>query len=81
MGAALLVSLLILGAINGIIIPYTVALGAAFDTFAVNSLGMPVNAGMVSFVVLLFAALSVLILYTHRRGYREIGRASCRERV
>ena len=38
---ALLVSLLILGAINGVIIPYTVALGAAVDTFAVNTLGLP----------------------------------------
>ena len=70
MGAALLVSFLILGAINGIIIPYTVALGAAFDTFAVNSLGMPVNAGMILFVVLVFAGLGALIWFTHSRRYR-----------
>ena len=70
MFAALGVSLLILGTINGIIIPYTVAIGAAFDTFAVNSLGMPVNAGMILFVVLVFAGLATLIWFTHSRRYR-----------
>ena len=67
---ALVVSFIILGAINGIIIPYTVALGAAFDTFAVNKLGMPVNAGMLIFVVVVFAALAALIWFTHSRRYR-----------
>ena len=70
MGAALVVSLLILGVINGVIIPYTVALGAAVDTFAVNSLGMPVNSGMVAFLFMLFTLLGVAIMFTHRRGYR-----------
>ena len=67
---ALFVSMLILGAINGVIIPYTVALGAAFDTFAVNSLGLPVNVGMVVFLVALFGALGWLIVYTHNRTKR-----------
>ena len=70
MVAALAVSFLILGAINGLIIPYTVALGAAVDTFAVNSLGMPVNAGMILFVVAVFAALAAIIWFTHSRRYR-----------
>ena len=69
---ALVVSLVILGAINGVIIPYTVALGAAVDTFAVNTLGLPVNVGMVIFVVAVFALLGYLILYTHKRGYRVL---------
>lgn len=72
MALALLVSLVILGAINGVIIPYTVALGAKFDTFAVNSLGMPVNSGIVIFLVLLFTALGWLILYSHKRGKRVL---------
>ena len=67
---ALVVSLVILGAINGVIIPYTVALGAAVDTFAVNTLGLPVNVGMVIFVVVTFVLLGYLILFTHKRGYR-----------
>ena len=68
--AALVVSFIILGAINGIIIPYTVALGAAFDTFAVNKLGLPVNTGMIIFVVVVFAALATLTWFTHSRRYR-----------
>ncbi len=68
--AAIVVSFLILGAINGIIIPYTVALGAAVDTFAVNRLGMPVNAGMILFVVVVFALLAALVWFTHSRRYR-----------
>ena len=71
-GLALFVSLLILGAINGVIIPYTVALGASFDTFAVNTLGLPVNVGMIAFVVLLFAALGGLILFSHKRRMRAL---------
>ena len=70
MCGALLGSFLILGAINGVIIPYTVAMGAAVDTFAVNTLGMPVNSGMIIFVVVVFAALAALIWFTHSRRYR-----------
>ena len=70
--AALVVSMLILGVINGIIIPYTVALGTAFDVFAVNNLGLPVNAGMIIFVVLVFAILGWLILFSHNRGLRVV---------
>ena len=67
---ALFVSMVILGAINGIIIPYTVALGAAVDTFAVNSLGLPVNVGMMLYLVAVFALLGYLILYTHNHSKR-----------
>lgn len=67
---SLIVSMLILGAINGVIIPYTVALGAAVDTFAVNSLGMPVNMGMMLYLVVVFAALGYLIVFTHNRAKR-----------
>lgn len=67
---ALVISVVILGAINGVIIPYTVALGAAVDTFAVNTLGLPVNVGMVLFTLAVFAALGYLVLFTHQRGYK-----------
>ncbi len=72
MGGALLLSLVILGAINGVIIPYTVALGAAVDTFAVNSLGMPVYSGMLIFLFAMFALLGLAVMYTHRKGYRVL---------
>ena len=67
---ALVVSLLILGVINGLIIPYTVAVGAAFDTFAVNTLGMPTNSGMLLFIAIVSVALGLLIMFSHRRKLR-----------
>ncbi len=65
---AILVSCVILGVINAIIIPYTAAVGALFDRAFVNGLGLPVNSGMIFFVVVLFAALGWGIWFTHRKG-------------
>ena len=65
---ATLLSLLILGFINGIIIPYTVYLGAMVDLFAVNTLGLPVNTGIVVFALALLAALGWGVVRTHRAG-------------
>ncbi len=67
---ATLVALAILGFINGIIIPYTVYLGAMVDVFFVNTLGLPVNMGIVVFALSLFAALFYGIFRTHRAGKR-----------
>ena len=60
----------ILLVINGIIIPYTVYFGALVDVFFVNSLGLPVNTGIVVFAFALFGALGAAIYYTHRKGKR-----------
>ena len=68
MALATLLSLAILGFINGIIIPYTVYLGAMVDLFAVNSLGLPVNTGIVIFAFALLGVLSWGIVRTHRAG-------------
>ena len=68
MGMATLLSLLILGFINGIIIPYTVYLGAMVDLFAVNTFGLPVNTGIVVFALALLAALGWGVVRTHRAG-------------
>ncbi len=68
MALATLLSLAILGFINGIIIPYTVYLGAMVDLFAVNSLGLPVNTGIVVFALALLGVLSWGIVRTHRAG-------------
>lgn len=67
---ATLVALAILGFINGIIIPYTVYLGAMVDVFFVNTLGLPVNTGIVVFALTLFVALFYAIFRTHRAGKR-----------
>ena len=65
---AALVSGAILFFINGIIIPYTVYAGAMADLFCVNTLGLPVNVGMVLFCLALFGALAWGVWFTHRRG-------------
>ncbi len=65
---ATLLSGAILLVINGIIIPYTVYVGMMVDVWCVNSLGLPVNVGIVAFVLLMFAALGFAIYYTHIRG-------------
>ena len=62
------VSLIILGIINGIIIPYTVYLGALVDVFFVNTLGAPVNSGIIFYALALFAALFAALYITHRRA-------------
>ena len=65
---ATLAALAILGFINGIIIPYTVYVGAMVDVFFVNTLGLPVNTGITLFALTLFAALFYGIYRTHRAG-------------
>ena len=66
---ATLIAFVILGLINGVIIPYTVYVGAMVDTFFVNTLGLPVNSGMVFFVFALFALFGFGVYYTHRKGH------------
>ncbi len=58
----------ILLAVNGIIIPYTVAVGAWVDLFFVNVLGLPVNTGITVFIFLLFGVLAAAVWLTHRYG-------------
>lgn len=70
----MLYSTLIAGAIllviNGIIIPYTVYVGAMIDLFFVNSLGLPVNLGMALFALALIGGCGYLSWRTHQRGKR-----------
>ena len=65
---ATLISLVILGFINGIIIPYTVYIGAMVDVFFVNTLGLPVNSGITIFALALLTALFYGIFRTHKAG-------------
>lgn len=58
----------ILLAVNGIIIPYTVAVGAWVDLFFVNVLGLPVNTGITVFIFLLFGVLAAAVWLTHKYG-------------
>ena len=54
--------------VNNIIIPYTVYAGAMVDLFFVNTLGLPVNSGMVVFSLALILGLGWGAWYFHRRG-------------
>ena len=54
--------------VNNIIIPYTVYVGAMIDLFFVNTLGLPVNSGMVLFALALIGGLGWASWYTHRKG-------------
>ena len=58
----------ILLAVYGLIIPYTVLIGAYVDLFFVNTLHLPVNTGMVVFSIALLGALAWGVWATHRRG-------------
>ncbi|MBO5759145.1 MAG: DUF2723 domain-containing protein, partial [Rikenellaceae bacterium] len=63
-----LISGAILIVINSMIIPWTVALGASFDHLFVNSLGLPINSGLVFFVLALAVALGFGVWYTYKHG-------------
>ena len=65
---ALAVSGAILLAINALIIPYTVAIGAWFDKIFVNSFNLPVNSGLLFFAVALFTLAGWGVYYTHKKG-------------
>ena len=54
--------------VNNNIIPYTVYVGAMLDLFFVNTLGLPVNSGMVLFALALIGGMGWASWYTHRKG-------------
>ncbi|MBR7135038.1 MAG: DUF2723 domain-containing protein, partial [Bacteroidaceae bacterium] len=56
--------------INGVIIPYTVYVGAMVDVLFVNMFGLPVNSGMIFFAFALMALCGWGVWFTHRRGWR-----------
>lgn len=58
----------ILLVINGIIIPYTVYVGAMIDLFCVNTLGLPVNFGMAVFALALIGGFGWGAWKMHQKG-------------
>ena len=49
-------------------IPYTPVIASWFELLFVNSFGLPINSGLVFFVLVLAAALAYSIYYTHKKG-------------
>lgn len=61
------ISLVLLGGIQNIMIPKIVKFAADFEVFFVNKMGMGFNIGSIFYFLLLFVALSSLILYTVKK--------------
>jgi len=62
------ISVVVLGIVQFGIIPGTVSLGAKFELFFVNSLGMGFHSGLLAFIFLLIALISVGLYYTQKQG-------------
>ncbi len=65
---AILIAGACLLAINGIIIPYTVYLGAMVDLLFVNAFGLPVNSGITVFALALIGGIGYAAWYTYRKN-------------
>ncbi len=65
---AALVSGAILMFINIFVLSYSIYVGAMIDLFFVNSLGLPVNSGMVTYALALILGLIFLSYLTHKKG-------------
>jgi hypothetical protein len=69
------ISLVLLGGVQNIMIPKIVKFAADYEIFFVNKLGMGFNIGSAFYFVLLFTALTGLILYTVKKkeSYYKFG--------
>ncbi|GAB4248512.1 MAG: DUF2723 domain-containing protein [Vicingaceae bacterium] len=63
-----IVSILILGTVQSLIIPGIVQLGGWFERVIVNSFGVPFNTGTLIFILLLAGGIYYAIRYTHKKG-------------
>ena len=70
-----IISLVILGGIQNIMIPKIVKFAADYEIFFVNKLGMGFNIGSAFYFILLFTALTGLIMYTanKKESYYKFG--------
>jgi len=62
-----LISLVILGIIQSGIIPGVVSLAGSFELFFVNDLGLPFNTGVIVYALIIIAALTYGLYYTHKK--------------
>ena len=70
-----IISLVLLGGIQNIMIPKIVKFAADFEVFFVNKLHMGFNIGSIFYFLLLFVALASLIMYTVKKkeSYYKLG--------
>jgi hypothetical protein len=62
-----IISIILLGVLVWGIIPQTPVIASWFELFFVNSLGLPVNSGLLFFVAALIAGLAYVVHYTHQK--------------
>ncbi|MFI3293707.1 MAG: DUF2723 domain-containing protein [Rikenellaceae bacterium] len=55
--------------INAFVLSYSIYVGAMIDLWFVNSLGLPVNSGMVLYSLALIGGLGYASFWTHKKGY------------
>ena len=63
---AFIISVLILGLVQGIIIPGAVSLISSFELFFVNTLGLPFNSGTVIYFLTIIGLIVIGIIYTKK---------------
>lgn len=70
-----IISLLLLGGIQNIMIPKIVKFAADYEVFFVNKLGLGFNTGSLVYFILLFTSITYFILYTinKKESYYKIG--------
>ena len=65
---AFIISILILGLVQGVIIPGAVSLISKFELFFVNSIGLPFNSGTIIYFLTLISAIVFGIIYTKKNN-------------
>ncbi len=63
------VSLAVLGFIQGVIIPETVGLASVFEVFFVNDLGWSFNSGVIIYFVLVIAVIAGLLIFSRKMNW------------
>lgn len=64
-----IISVVILGVIQAIIIPGTVKMAGAFEKLFVNGMGMPFNSGVLVYIILISAALAFGLYWTKKNDH------------
>lgn len=65
---AAITSVIILGTIQYVIVPWTVILASKFELLFVNSFGLPFNSGLVFYLLLVTALIAWSLNFTHKKG-------------
>ena len=68
-----IISVLITGGIQGIIIPQIVNFAKGFELFFVNTIGLPFNSGTIIYFLLIISLISFGLHYAKKRGKPNMG--------